>query len=268
MYSKLFSTLIHSSLWREPIHVRILFVTLLSIADSEGFVYGSRPGLEAAANIRYDPEKGDVDPWTVLLSPDPNSSDLLRNPANEGRRIERVPGGYRILNFLYYHSLRDRDARREQNRRAKRKERQQNKVSNRQPRSATVSNRQQGRPSQQKSAHEYTDTDTDTDNSTRVLSSKERTKERCARALCAPNQKREEELMGLLREILPQKEMNELGGLWRRRIQHCAKAVAFAIEDYQVRTPQQRGNIRNIGAWLTDRHARALLEVLGAREEK
>src|SRR6516165_3084329 len=154
MYSKLFSSLIHSSLWRQPVHVRVLFVSLLSIADSRGFVYGSRRGLEAAANIQYDLSNGDADPWQVLMSPDSDSSDLLRNPKNRGRRIEQVPGGYRILNFLYYRSLRDNEARREQNRRAQAKFK--DKVSQGKPRSAKVS---QTKPHKPQSAHTEAETE-------------------------------------------------------------------------------------------------------------
>jgi len=133
-YSKLFSSLVHSSLWTEQDHVRILFITLLAIADREGYCYGSRRGLERLAMI--DPDHiDDRDPWSALMSPDPDSSDLLRNPENEGRRIEEVPGGFRIINFVYYRSLRNEDDRREQNREAQRRHRA--KVN--QPPSAKVS---------------------------------------------------------------------------------------------------------------------------------
>jgi len=111
-------------------------VTLLAIADREGFVYGSRNGLERAANIMYDPKNVDCDPWEQLMAPDPDSSDLLRNPENEGRRIEAVPGGFRILNYLYYRSLRNEDDRREQNRIAQARHRE--KVSKSKPSSASV----------------------------------------------------------------------------------------------------------------------------------
>jgi len=110
-------------------------VTLLAIADREGFVYGSRNGLERTANIAWD-EARDENPWEALMSPDPDSSDLLRNPENEGRRIEAVPGGFRILNYLYYRSLRNEDDRREQNRVAQQRFR--DKVSQSKPKSATV----------------------------------------------------------------------------------------------------------------------------------
>ncbi len=136
-YSKLHSSLVNSSLWTEPDNVRILFITLLSICDQHGEIQGVKSGLERIANIDPGPDYGGgCDPWSVLMSEDKQSSDRYRNPENEGRRIEEIPGGFRLLNFLYYRSLRNEDDRREQNRRAQAKFR--NK-----PESAIVS---QGKP--------------------------------------------------------------------------------------------------------------------------
>jgi hypothetical protein len=140
-YSKLHSSLVHSSLWTEPDNVRILFITLLAICDRQGYVFGSRGGIERLANIG---ESEEDDPWDVLMSPDPDSSDLLRNPENEGRRIEEVPGGFRLLNFEYYRALRNDDDRREQNRQAQARFKAKNKrqsatVSQDKPASAIVS---------------------------------------------------------------------------------------------------------------------------------
>ena len=115
-YSKLHSSLVNSSLWSERDDVRLLFITLLAVCDRGGYVYGSKIGLERLANISPDPD--DVSPWTTLMSPDSESSDILRNPENEGRRIEEVPGGFHLLNFEYYRGLRNDDERREQTRRA------------------------------------------------------------------------------------------------------------------------------------------------------
>lgn len=137
-YSKLHSSLVNSSLWTEPDNVRILFITLLALCDREGYVYGSKPGLERLANIEAG-EDAQFDPWEVLLSPDPHSSDRLRNPENEGRRIEEVSGGFRLLNFPYYRGLRNDDDRREQNRTAQARFKAKAKISQDKPRSAKKS---------------------------------------------------------------------------------------------------------------------------------
>ncbi len=138
MYSKLFSSLVHSSLWSEPDHIRLLFITLLALADRDGIIYGSRSGLERASMIDLDAAE-ECDPWIRLMGPDDDSSDLMRNPENEGRRIEEIPGGFRIINYTYYRSLRDAEDRKAQNREAQQRHRE--KVSPSKPLSATVSRR-------------------------------------------------------------------------------------------------------------------------------
>lgn len=151
-YSKLHSSIVNSSLWGEPDHVRLLFITLLAMCDKDGCVYGSRAGLLRAANPDYEACLV-LDPWDVLLAPSSDSSDRIRAPENEGRRIEEIPGGFRLLNFAYYRALRNEDDRREQNRRAQEKWR----VSHDKPPSAAVS-----RDKPQK-AHTEADTEADTE---------------------------------------------------------------------------------------------------------
>ena len=139
-FSKLHSSLVNSSLWTEPDGTRILFITLLAICDRQGVVYGSRDGISRIANIDVDEID---DAWASLLAPDGDSSDRLRNPENEGRRIEEIPGGFRLLNYAYYRGLRNDDDRREQNRAAQERWRGKTttsaSVSQRKPRSARVS---------------------------------------------------------------------------------------------------------------------------------
>lgn len=135
-YSKLHSSIVNSSLWTERDSTRLLFITLLAMSDREGFVYGSKDGLSRIANI--EPDDWDQ-AWETLMSPDSQSSDLERAPEHEGRRIEKIAGGFRLLNFEYYRGLRNDDDRREQNRvnQASKREREKSAtVSHRQPPSA------------------------------------------------------------------------------------------------------------------------------------
>lgn len=71
----------------------------------------------------------------------------------------------------------------------------------------------------------------------------------------------EDEILDQLAAILPRSEMLRNGGLWRQHIRHNSRAVRYAIEDWKLRTPEQRRAIKNVAAWLTDRHARALVEL-------
>ncbi len=115
---------------------------MLALADYNGDIFGSWGGIARQANIHWRPEDGTISPFKVLMSPDPDSSDTLRNPENEGKRIEEIEGGFRIINYAFYRGLRNDDDRREQNRTAQAAYRKRSK-----PKSAKVS---QGKP---QSAH-------------------------------------------------------------------------------------------------------------------
>jgi len=71
----------------------------------------------------------------------------------------------------------------------------------------------------------------------------------------------EDSLLEQIREIVDEKEMEQNGGMWRTRIRHCAKAVRYAIEDWKLRTPASPPIKNSRAAWLTDRYARALVEI-------
>jgi len=63
--------------------------------------------------------------------------------------------------------------------------------------------------------------------------------------------------------IAGEKEVQENSGMWAIRIQASKRAVMHAIEDFKVRTTDQRNQIRNRAAWLTDRYMRAVLQLGG-----
>jgi hypothetical protein len=103
-YTKLFSSLIHSTIWDEADHVRIVWVTMLALADRDGLVEASVPGLAKAARVALEACE---EALAKLHAPDPYS----RSPEHEGRRIETVRGGWRILNhgaYTYRLSAEDR----------------------------------------------------------------------------------------------------------------------------------------------------------------
>ncbi len=122
---------------------------MLALADYNGDIFGSWGGIARQANIHWRPEDGTISPFKVLMAPDPDSSDTLRNPENEGKRIEEIEGGFRIINYAFYRGLRNDDDRREQNRTAQAAYRNRNK-----PKSAKVS---RGKP---QSAHAEAEADT------------------------------------------------------------------------------------------------------------
>ena len=98
-YAKLFASIVESSIWDEDPATCKVWVTLLALADSEGFIRGSPGWLAKRARVNVDI----VDmALTKFQSPDPHS----RTPSDEGRRLESTPDGWVIINYAYY---RDQD---------------------------------------------------------------------------------------------------------------------------------------------------------------
>lgn len=110
MYNKIFTKILDSSIWLEPTPTRIVWITLIAAMDETGYAHFS--ALEnLALRARVTREEADK-AIEVLSSPDENSAD----PEFEGRRIERIPGGFMILNAEKHRGLVTRIIQREQTR--------------------------------------------------------------------------------------------------------------------------------------------------------
>lgn len=94
-WTKLFSSIVTSSIWVEDDALLRVWIALLATADAEGIVEGSIPGFANLARVTADQMRAAV---LKLASPDPDS----RTPDYEGRRIETIEGGWRILNYKTY----------------------------------------------------------------------------------------------------------------------------------------------------------------------
>jgi hypothetical protein len=105
-YTKLFSSIIASTIWREDNDTRIVWITMLAMADRYGIVEASIPGLSDMARVDVDGTRRSI---LKLMSPDPDS----RSNEYEGRRIEKVEGGWLILNHGRYREKLNEDDRRE-----------------------------------------------------------------------------------------------------------------------------------------------------------
>lgn len=110
MYNQLFTKILDSSIWLEPTTTRLVWVTLLAAMDEDGFCEFASAG-NLAHRARVDVTECNA-ALLCLESPDENSSD----PENDGRRIERVPGGWMVLNARKYKGLTTRDKSKEQTR--------------------------------------------------------------------------------------------------------------------------------------------------------
>ena len=110
MYNKLFTKILDSTIWLENDATRLVWITFLAVMDEDGFVALSAIGNVAArARVSLEAAESSI---KALESPD--SADATQE--HEGRRIERVPYGWIVLNATKYRDLIKRETQKEQTR--------------------------------------------------------------------------------------------------------------------------------------------------------
>jgi hypothetical protein len=97
-YVKIYGSILGSSVWAEAPATRIVWITMLALADADGHVEASVGGLARFANVTVKQCEAAL---LVLSSPDPDS----KSPDHEGRRIEKVDRGWTILNYRAYREM-------------------------------------------------------------------------------------------------------------------------------------------------------------------
>lgn len=98
-FVKLYGSILDSTIWLEPLPTKVVWITMLAMADAEGCVVSSIPGLAKRAGVsRQDCEAA----LETLAAPDPDS----KTQEFEGRRIQRIDGGWLIINHRKYRDLR------------------------------------------------------------------------------------------------------------------------------------------------------------------
>lgn len=103
-FTKLFSSITESTVWCEDSDTRVVWVTMLAMADKNGRVFGSVPGLAKNAVVS-------LEACIIALDKFKSPDEWSRTQDNEGRRIEEIDGGWRLLNHGKYRSLRDEEER-------------------------------------------------------------------------------------------------------------------------------------------------------------
>lgn len=98
-FVKLDCTMIDKSIWSEDSETRVVWITLLAMADADGLVEAAIPGIASRSKVSLEYTEKAIDKFQ---QPDKYSSNL----SNEGRRIERIDGGFKVLNYQQY---RDKD---------------------------------------------------------------------------------------------------------------------------------------------------------------
>lgn len=98
-FVKIYGSILDSSLWSEDLATRVVFLTMLAMADPDGEVQSSVPGLARRANVTVPDVLSALE---VLGSPDA----FDRSGVQEGRRIESISGGWRLVNYQRYREMR------------------------------------------------------------------------------------------------------------------------------------------------------------------
>lgn len=101
MYVKLFGSILDSSIWSADPNTRLLWITMLAMADEFGIVYASVDGLAHRARISED---DCIKAVAILEGPDKHSRD-----GTSGERIRRLTGGWELLNYQHYREMRTRE---------------------------------------------------------------------------------------------------------------------------------------------------------------
>lgn len=108
-FTKLDSGITDSTIWHQPDPTRIMWITMMAMADQHGYVGASIPGLASRARVAL------ADCITALecfKAPD----EYSRTKDYEGRRIADAAGGWVLLNHAKYRAAQSADDRRERSR--------------------------------------------------------------------------------------------------------------------------------------------------------
>ena len=112
VYAKLDSNIVFSSLWREDAETCKIWITLLALKDKDGVVRQNLTGISSLIHIPVEKIRQAIE---LFEKPDPNST----TPDFEGRRVERLAVGWRILNHDKYQAFGWSDEKKEYERKRK-----------------------------------------------------------------------------------------------------------------------------------------------------
>lgn len=121
-YTKLFSEILDSTVWRAGDSTRLVWITMLAMADKNGEVMASVPGLADRAKVGMDECVAALE---TLKSPD----EWSRSQEHDGRRIIEIDGGWEILNHAKYRRKASEEDRREKSAERMRRYRERNAAS-------------------------------------------------------------------------------------------------------------------------------------------
>lgn len=158
-YTKLFSSILASTIWSEPKETKVLWITMLAMAGKYGEIHASIPGLAHTARLTVEETESSLQ---RLMEPDTYS----RTKDFEGRRIQEIDGGWQILNHAKYRKLMSAEERKEYLKLKQAESRERRK-------STSVNTRQQ---ESTKSTHTEAEADSEEDAKKKVLEAEEKLK--------------------------------------------------------------------------------------------
>lgn len=99
MYNKLFTKILDSSIWLAPDPHRLVWITLIAAMDQNGYAsFACAENLASRARVSIDDTKAAIE---AFEGPDPYAPEQ----EYQGRRIERMDGGWLILNAEKYKNI-------------------------------------------------------------------------------------------------------------------------------------------------------------------
>jgi hypothetical protein len=99
MYNKIFTKILDSSIWLAPDPHRLVWITFIAAMDQNGYAqFACIENLAARARVSVEETRAAVE---AFESPDPFAPEQ----EYQGRRIERMDGGWFVLNAEKYRNI-------------------------------------------------------------------------------------------------------------------------------------------------------------------
>lgn len=109
MYNKLFTKILDSSIWMESMPTRLVWLTFIAGMDEDSIVqFASTKNVAHRARVSFEEAEEAI---RCLENPDKHSPDQ----EFEGRRIERIDGGWRIIKGQHYRGIATKEVARQKN---------------------------------------------------------------------------------------------------------------------------------------------------------
>jgi hypothetical protein len=120
-YTKLFQSILDSTIWQESKETRLVWITMLAMVDRDGIVRASVPGLADRAKVGIEECKAAL---IKFKQPD----EYSRSKEYDGRRIVDADGGWLLLNHAKYRAQLSAEERRDYQRVKQAQYRQRKKI--------------------------------------------------------------------------------------------------------------------------------------------